>query len=215
MNWILLNQNSEYQMYRLCINNKWLNWSDIFVLANSNDNFVSTLVQILQSNPFAEYYLEFKPTSFDDMKSTIFEFVIIKTSGFALEADMKKFGEKKLNTNSNFIQIFPNPSKNAVLICPCYNHNYPINSYINIGKFMSSANFQQKNIIIKSAFETYYYELNKLTNKKLWLSTHGKGVAWLHIRIDQSPKYISWNQYNKNLFINNDLKLLINKLDEL
>ena len=68
-------------MYRLCIDNKWLNWSDIFVLANSNDNFVSDLVQILQSNPFAEYYLVFKPTSVDDMKSTIFEFVIIKTSG--------------------------------------------------------------------------------------------------------------------------------------
>ena len=77
---------------------------------------------------------------------------------------------------------------------------------------MSSANSQQKNIIINCAFGTYYNELNKLTNKKLWLSTHGKGVLWLQIRIDQSPKYISWNQYNINLFINNDLTLLINNI---
>ena len=55
----------------------------------------------------------------------------------ASKVDAEKiFGEKKLNTHSNFIQIFPNTSKTYILICPCYNHNYPINYYINISKFI-------------------------------------------------------------------------------
>ena len=27
------------------------------------------------------------------------------------------------------------------------------------------------------------------TNDKVWVSTHGKGVPYLHIRIDTNPKY--------------------------
>lgn len=198
MNWILLNQTEEYQKYRLSNGTKWSSWYDIFAIINSNDYFVNSLIQILQSNPFDEYYLEFKPTSLTDSPRTIFEFVIIKTSGFANNPDIKTFGEKKLNTNSNQIQIFPNPTKTAILICPCFNHLYSMNSYTHIGKFMSSSNQKQKSILLQGAFETYYNELSKSPNKKLWLSTHGKGVGWLHIRIDYTPKYITWPEYKKN-----------------
>lgn len=60
---------------------------------------------------------------------------------------------------------------------------------------MRSQNIKQKFNLINSMFKTY---LNKLTfqpNKKLWLSTHGKGVSWLHVRIDKTPKYIMCKEY--------------------
>lgn len=60
---------------------------------------------------------------------------------------------------------------------------------------MSSSNKIQKKNLIKIMFKLYFNKLNNKINKKFWLSTHGKGVGWLHIRIDESPTYISWNSY--------------------
>ena len=31
--------------------------------------------------------------------------------------------------------------------------------------------------------------------KALWLSTHGMGVPWLHVRIDKHPKYYHFDPY--------------------
>ena len=37
-------------------------------------------------------------------------------------------------------------------------------------------------------------------HKKLWLSTSGLGVPWVHIRLDTSPKYYTWEPYANTLF---------------
>ena len=33
------------------------------------------------------------------------------------------------------------------------------------------------------------------TNGTVWVSTHGHGVAWLHLRVEASPRYISYEPY--------------------
>lgn len=37
--------------------------------------------------------------------------------------------------------------------------------------------------------------MTRLSEKPLWLSTAGGGVAWLHVRIDQRPKYYRHKPY--------------------
>lgn len=32
-------------------------------------------------------------------------------------------------------------------------------------------------------------------NRKLWISTSGLGVSWLHVRLDNRPKYYNWEEY--------------------
>ena len=39
----------------------------------------------------------------------------------------------------------------------------------------------------------------RISDNPLWLNTHGGGVAWLHIRIDNRPKYYGYKPY-KNEF---------------
>lgn len=58
----------------------------------------------------------------------------------------------------------------------------------------SSNNNQKFNLVIK-IFEIYFNELSSKPNNKLWLSTHCKGVGWIHIYIDQIPKYITNKTY--------------------
>lgn len=37
-------------------------------------------------------------------------------------------------------------------------------------------------------------------HKKIWLSTSGLGVPWIHIRLDNSPKYYTWEPYANTMF---------------
>lgn len=164
----------------------------------SNIKFINYFIKLfMELDYFDEFYIEFNPIIFNLIDNIEFEFVLIKTSGFASEPDMNSFGVDNLNTNSNDIIWFPNPSNTALLIVPCFNHGHPMEEYIHIGKFIKSSNICQKqkqNLIIKM-FELYFELGKKDPGKKLWLSTHGKGVGWLHIRIDKIPRYITWNPY--------------------
>ena len=35
----------------------------------------------------------------------------------------------------------------------------------------------------------------RITDRPLWLSTAGGGVAWLHVRLDSRPKYYGHTPY--------------------
>lgn len=39
----------------------------------------------------------------------------------------------------------------------------------------------------------------KISDAPLWVSTNGAGVAWLHVRLDSTPKYYSYRPYTKLL----------------
>jgi hypothetical protein len=196
MEWILYDEGNDNLIYRLKYYNNFLSWKSIFDLVNINKSFVQSLINILYSNRFDEYYLEFSPVSFLTLDSTVFEFVIIKTSGFGNKAQIDTFKLNDLKTNSNEIKVFPNLSGDSILISPYCSETKFINDYIHIGKFIKSLiNSEQKNKLFDTMFAVYKKELEKTPNKNLWLSTHGKGVAWLHLRIDPIPKYISWQKY--------------------
>lgn len=34
-------------------------------------------------------------------------------------------------------------------------------------------------------------------DRKLWLSTSGLGVSWLHVRVDSVPKYYNFEEYKR------------------
>lgn len=196
--WKIIDQTNDLIVFRLLntMTNYFLSWKDIFDNLNTNKIFIHNFINILSKiNPFDEYYLEFNPTSFDYIDSNLFEFVLIKTNGFSQSPDIISFGIEKINNNSNKIIWFPNLSNSSILVVPCFNHLYPIDDYIHIGKFMRSSNMNQKFNLVLSMFEIYFNQLSLRPNKKLWLSTHGKNVGWLHIRIDQIPKYITYKSY--------------------
>jgi hypothetical protein len=40
-----------------------------------------------------------------------------------------------------------------------------------------------------------------LSDRPLWLSTAGLGVAWLHVRLDSRPKYYRFDRYRDDVRI--------------
>ena len=37
--------------------------------------------------------------------------------------------------------------------------------------------------------------LDRIREAPCWLSTSGLGIAWLHVRLDDRPKYVTWAPY--------------------
>jgi hypothetical protein len=37
----------------------------------------------------------------------------------------------------------------------------------------------------------------RLSARPVWLSTAGAGVAWLHVRLDDRPKYYGFDEYRE------------------
>jgi hypothetical protein len=92
---------------------------------------------------------------------------------------------KNSKKDSDFVS-FPNLGQTGILVIPKdtgRNYSDLRNFIINGGNFQKMFEFIKKEI--KKCFDERNF-------KKIYLSTHGHGVPWLHFRIFQEPKYYSF-----------------------
>lgn len=59
-------------------------------------------------------------------------------------------------------------------------------TYIHLASFLRGAPRPQIDALWRCVADTV---LRSLSDRPLWLSTAGAGVAWLHVRVDRVPKY--------------------------
>lgn len=97
---------------------------------------------------------------------------------------------------------FPNKKKDAILIIPGAKKDI---DYKNISQFTINAPQEQQQKLWQEVANRLSKELEKNEAPK-WLSTHGLGVHYLHVRIDNHPKYYHFEQYKaeKNQQENSD-----------
>ena len=104
---------------------------------------------------------------------------------FPQEQDLNSFSKYFKNyKNSKKIVSFPNLSKSTQLVVPYPNEN---KNYSHLQLFLQNASKQQQQNLWKKIAEVFIKEFND--NNKLYLSTHGLGINYLHIRIKGSPDY--------------------------
>ncbi len=88
------------------------------------------------------------------------------------------------------VATFRNLGGDAILIAPscedsscCYPH---------LAAFLRKAPDQQVRKLWRSVGQAV---CGALSDQPIWISTSGLGVAWLHIRLDSSPKYYQHQPY--------------------
>lgn len=157
---------------------------ETFVNLMTDKKYILKFIKILQEIPF-EYYVLQTPCF---QKNNLFEFVIIN------KPELKKM---KLNTtvykkyfNNNKVTSFLNLTGDTTLIVPQILSNVDKNIYLNISTFSKNAPINQQILLWKKVID----EIKKCKHK-CFLSTHGLGIGWLHIRIDESPKYYLYDNY--------------------
>lgn len=151
---------------------------------------------INQINP-AGVFIEFPKLTRQTLKDT-FEMVIISSDNLANCATTPTpeiFADAINHCMSTDVLTTPNLSGDAILLMP-HPHKYYTTNFANISTFMNNcteANTVLINVFWASFKEIIYKEIE--TKGHVWVSTHGLGVNWLHVRFAREPKYYCYSEY--------------------
>jgi len=120
-----------------------------------------------------------------------FEFVLINDPSLARRPEPKVFSAHfdSLPAQVQVVAV-PNLGKTAWLVVP--RESTHASRYVHLKAFLSGAPKTQVHDLWRCVASTVRQELS---DRRLWLSTAGGGVAWLHVRLDHMPKYYSFRPY--------------------
>jgi hypothetical protein len=123
-----------------------------------------------------------------------FEFVLIPSSALTkVKADSHAFSKHLAEADLNqSVVSFPNIGGDSLLIVPCPDVKNTCN-YAHLADFIRTAPTIQANYLWQKVAEETIKRLSD--RQKLWISTSGLGVSWLHIRLDSIPKYYNYEPY--------------------
>jgi len=68
-------------------------------------------------------------------------------------------------------------------------------NFAHLKAFISSAESSQIVELLKRASSELLAYMQKHPNQRVWWSTSGLGVYYLHMRLDPRPKYYNWTPY--------------------
>jgi hypothetical protein len=159
----------------------------------SDFDFREFFIGLLAEAPYAAFRWETPPITAASAARP-FEFVLLDSPGLESKPDPNAFAEHFGNSSRNQeVVSFPNLNNDAILVVPC--PLGPISAYGHLAAFVRDAPEAQKHSLWKMVGELMERQLGP---KPLWLSTAGAGVSWLHVRLDQRPKYYQHDEYRKS-----------------
>lgn len=119
-----------------------------------------------------------------------FEAVIVDDPGLERRQRPSAFEEHFEADPDASVLVMPNLGGDAVLVVPapaaersCYCH---------LAAFVRDAPAEQRDALWKRTAEA---TLDRVGDRAVWLSTAGGGVPWLHVRLDDRPKYYAHRPY--------------------
>ena len=183
---------SDGQVQRFVISHgaKTLTYKKVIDLWQDNPKFRSYFIRLLADSPFAAYRWE-TPCITKATQGRDFEFVLLRCDGLTRPVDVSAFGSHFKDDSA--IVSFPNLGNNAMLIVPC-----PVGDAEVYGHLASC---------IRDAPESQLHQLwhcvavameQRISDRPVWLSTAGMGVSWLHVRLDDRPKYYGYSPYRRD-----------------
>lgn len=180
----ILKQEIDYGIkFQIMINDEYLTCCEFFKLLG-NDDFNQFFINILKPIDF-HYFLEMNGFSLN--KEQIFEFVIIKTDSFNNLITNGSSFEKYLKNKIDAIS-FTSPSGTILLIPGMLKDK---KTYLDISNFIKYAS--------KSQIVHFFKKVSDLVLNcqfdKIYVSTHGLDVHYLHLRISETPRYYSYTPY--------------------
>jgi hypothetical protein len=166
-----------------------VSYAEVLRSWQSDPDFRSFFIRILADSPFAAYRWE-TPHLMSSNTSRPFEFVMLDSSGLARAPDVKTFAEHFRPDADGGVVEFPNTGKDAILVVPC--PLGPATNYGHLAAFTREAPEAQQHALWKLVGSAMQ---RRLSDNPVWLSTAGAGVSWLHVRLDDRPKYYGYAPY--------------------
>lgn len=153
--------------------------------------FRSWFIALLAESPFSAFRWETPPIT-TATTNRPFEFVLLDSPELETKPDAKAFAQHFSAATADGLIEFPNLGRDAILVVPC--PNGPSSAYGHLATFLRQAPETQRHALwglVGAAMQ------RRLGTKPVWLSTAGAGVSWLHVRLDDRPKYYGYRPYRE------------------
>jgi len=183
--------NSRGQRVTLAVNSQPATFVDVVRGWQGDANLRSQFNSLLAETPYTAFRWETPAVTTATMLQP-FEFVLLDSPGLSREPDPEAFAEHFPGADAGVVS-FANLSGDAVLIVPC-----PLaepSAYGHLAAFVRLAPEAQRHSFWQAVGEAM---TRRVGVKPVWLSTAGAGVSWLHVRLDDRPKYYGYAPYRRN-----------------
>ncbi len=167
----------------------------------------SDLSATIAASPYKSLLFETPGTSWLASSTTPFEFALVDKAALQVFAEgspdrfafAEYFNVASRQDEMNSVCSFSNLGGDAFLVSPLPPSDGGNDaSYSHLAIFLRNAPRSQVADFWKLAAATYLRVLKeKQPMEKSWFSTNGMGVAWLHLRIDNRPKYYSYAPFKR------------------
>jgi len=154
--------------------------------------FRTFFIALLADAPFSAFRWETPPITAASVGRP-FEFVLLDSPGLASQPEPEAFAEHFRGPHNGDVVSFPNLNNDAILVVPC--PLGPLSAYGHLAAFVREAPRAQNHSLWKLVGEILE---RRLGPRPVWLSTAGAGVSWLHVRLDQRPKYYGYTPYRES-----------------
>jgi hypothetical protein len=164
--------------------------ADILQGWQSDPSFRSLFNALLADAPFAAFRWE-TPAVTATTVTKPFECVLLDNPSLERRPEPNAFAEHFSRPEINVVS-FTNLGGDAILVVPC-----PIvdpSAYGHLASFVRLAPERQRQSLWQSVGEAM---ARRVGTKPVWLSTAGAGVSWLHVRLDDRPKYYGYSPYRQ------------------
>jgi len=169
-------------------------------MENPNNSNLRELLNLVLRDVrlFESFFWECAPVSSNNRGSDRFEFTVVDAPTLANTiADDEPFSEHiSKGKGKPVVEVFENSGRDATLVAPT-NATGCAADYAHLATFIRGTNVPQEQR------DAAWRQLAQLVSKRLdehsavWVSTDGRGVAWLHLRVETRPKYYKTNRYLK------------------
>ena len=156
----------------------------------TEDGFFAAIDRSLAACPHAAAFFEMPPVT-AATATQAFRFVLVAAPALAgLRANPAPFADRFRGAGDGEILVFDNLGRDAVLVCPAPSAT-PVDA-AHLLAYVRSAPVDRRRMLWRCAGAAL---AQRLGPSPVWLSTSGLGVAWLHLRLDDRPKYYTWRPY--------------------
>lgn len=162
--------------------------ADVLAAWDGDAGFRAFYTQLLADAPYSAFRWE-TPAVTSATLARPFEFVLLDDPALDRRPDRAAFAEHFADAEAD-IFTFPNLGGDAVLVVP--SPAAADSAYGHLAAFMRGAPEAQRDALWQAVAAAMR---RRVGEKPVWLSTAGAGVAWLHVRLDDRPKYYGHAPY--------------------
>jgi hypothetical protein len=176
--------------FELQLNARPATVSEVIGAWRDDASFRTLFNALLVDAPYRGFRWETPPVTASTL-ARHFEFVLLDSPRLVRRPEPQAFAEHFTNSPSG-VAVFPNLGGDAIMIVPC-----PLaepSAYGHLAAFVRLAPEAQRHALWQTVGDAM---AQRVGPKPLWLSTAGAGVSWLHVRLDDQPKYYGFDPYRR------------------